>query len=418
MKTDDWTKAYRNIVTDAIGALSRERLRTTNLYLNIKPYEKGSVLGPEFQGIRARQRCLLVFADDDPMANFGHGCRYRFYAEESQSFLYEVPARFPPYLYDQPETVRVFHEPVRLRSTRDGIPLKISTPSPPSVSQERYAILFSGSSNRRHLNDLEYCYRMLIDRYGFKAANVLVLNFDGTLKVGRNLATKWPKQTSPNSTPYRMQIFGKADRSDFKRACQHIAGKLQPGDLLFIHTNGHGDALIADGQIQMPYVVCHDYSRYYAADFCVDLAVFDAHESMLIMMEQCYSGEFISHLIGASSSGQINARLLSVACASSKTSYGTGDGLFDRFALGWITSHLNKDPYGAAPIYLVDENGSGFVEASEAYSYAEKVADPRDKPVYADNPSTAGNPSAASTSNTASASNAATTPTAAGIRLG
>ena len=41
-------------------------------------------------------------------------------------------------------------------------------------------ILYSGMSNMRHLNDLEFCYRMLIDRYAFDPKNIYVLNYDGT----------------------------------------------------------------------------------------------------------------------------------------------------------------------------------------------------------------------------------------------
>ena len=213
----DWVRwyRYRDIINDALNAPPSKRRRTTNLYLDTVPHAQGSFIGPEFQEIRARQRCLLVFADDDPLANFGHPCRYRFYDEKTHAFLYEVAARFPPYLRAVPSTFRVFHEAVRAVRTRLRTPLEIipvptpiptPTPAPVPIARERYAILFSGSSERRHLNDLEYCYRMLTTRYQFKAANICVLNFDNTRSLREGgVANNWPAETSA-SDPTRSRF--------------------------------------------------------------------------------------------------------------------------------------------------------------------------------------------------------------------
>jgi hypothetical protein len=60
--------------------------------------------------------------------------------------------------------------------------------------------------------------------------------------------------------------------------------------------------------------------------------------------------------------------------------------VFDCFALGWITSHLQTDPYGVPPLGTVDLDTDGSIEASESYLYAEKVTSNQDGPVYADHP--------------------------------
>ena len=55
----------------------------------------------------------------------------------------------------------------------------------------RYAILFSGASNNRHTNDLEFLYRQLVDRFFFAEDNITVLNYDGTVNY-----SGWPKPVS------------------------------------------------------------------------------------------------------------------------------------------------------------------------------------------------------------------------------
>jgi hypothetical protein len=412
MNSEEWTLTFRDIINDARNALAHARRRTTNLYLETVPYMKGSVIGPEFQKIRARQRSILVFADDDPMANFGHPCRYRFYDERTHAFLYEVAAEFPPYLQSLPQTYKVFHEPVRpLRSTV-RTPLEITPPTqapgPAPAPRERYAILFSGSSDRRHLNDLEYCYRMLTERYGFNPANICVLNRDNTRKIrDGSVAMNWPEESGPIDAykiavppfpaslqpPPPLPRFP-ANRNGFKLACQLIGPKLQPQDLVFIHTNGHGGALLMGGQLQDPWLVGHDNQPFTVHQFCEELAALKQHESLLIVMQQCYSGQFIGPVVDAkgSASDQIKAKRLSIACASLDPSYSNEECTFNRFMFGWITAHLDKDPYGDPPGDVVDtDDVLGIIEAKEAYAYAENinVAHPFDHPECANAPAIA-----------------------------
>ena len=414
MSSEEWLLKYRDIISDALKALSRERRRTTNLYLETVPYMRGSVIGPKFQRIRARQRSFLVFMDDDPMANFGHRCRYRFYDEETHTFLYEIAAQFPPHLQSVPTTFKVFHEPVRARRSkrrrhrRDMDPAPPPTPAPApapaptsAAPRERYAILFSGSSDRRHLNDLEYCYRMLTEHYHFNRANVCVLNRDNTRRVrDGTFAINWPEESEPIDK-YRIPVPAfsppppptpglpcfPADRNGFQDACRLIAKNLQPADLVFVHINGHGGAMNPEmgGRLEDTWLVAHDEDAYYMDEFCSDLAILPEHESLLIMMQQCYSGRFISPVMAAkgSATDQIKAQRLSIACASLDPSYANEECTFDKFTFGWITAHLPNDPYGDPPATDVDTGGTaGVIEASEAYAYAASVnvAHPLDKP--------------------------------------
>jgi hypothetical protein len=261
-----------------------------------------------------------------------------------------------------------------------------------TAPRERYAILFSGSTDRRHINNLEYCYRMLVQRYLFKPANILVLNFDKSFTVTglsrrKSTATKWPDETSADSTKLMMpQPFDTANRAGFQNACQFI-GPVQPNDLVFIYTGGHGSASVDNGLIYQPRLIDYQRQPYYASDFCVDLGLLGAPQSLLILMQQCYSGEFIGPVLAALGlGGTIKAQTLSIACASMAAAHATDDGVFDCFALGWITSHLQTDPYGVPPLGTVDLDTDGSIEASESYLYAEKVTSNQDGPVYADHP--------------------------------
>jgi hypothetical protein len=113
MKCTDEGTPFRAIIADAIGALSKSRRNTTNIYLDTRVRKAGEAIGPEFQNIKTRQPCFVVFVDEHPRANFGHCCRYRFYGAKNQRFLLETPAAFPPYVDFAPETLIAIHQPVQ-----------------------------------------------------------------------------------------------------------------------------------------------------------------------------------------------------------------------------------------------------------------------------------------------------------------
>ena len=111
MRSND-PEAFRSIAEHAVGSLSRSRRLTANVYLDTRERERDELVGPTFQDIRTRQRCLVVFVDEHPRANFGHACRYRFYDAKTHRFLYETPAAFPPYVDFIPKTLVAVHRAV------------------------------------------------------------------------------------------------------------------------------------------------------------------------------------------------------------------------------------------------------------------------------------------------------------------
>jgi hypothetical protein len=366
----------------AFNSLTPERRQRTNLYLDQRIYEKGETLGPAFQKLVVPKRSVLVFADDDPLANYGHDCRYLLYDPETGKPHAELPARFPPYTTRKPETLTAFHEPMRLDPNpalfwvRPILRCPIIFPD-----GNRYAILYSGMSNMRHLNDLEFCYRMLVDRYGFDPKHIYVLNYDGALNTQDGAASHWPGDGSA----YRIKVTGQGTRAGFEAAINDLRTKIGGHDLLFIHTNNHGDN---DGSQSF---LCEypSWASYYANDFCAALHTLPRYRSLTVMMEQCNSGGFNTPVIAASTAD--NTVIASAAIAS-QSSYASPDGHWDSFARDWIAAQIGHDPYGAALAFNPDTNGNGAVESREAFAYANAstVRNPYDSPNYNESSSGAG----------------------------
>ncbi len=358
----------------AYSSLTRSPHLKTNLYIDQRVYDAGELIGPHFQQAAVTQPSILVFADDEPLANFAHPCRYMLYDAQTGDFQREIAARFPPYTHKPPETLEPFHESVRFESPAQKFRVRPIRRCPVILPEgNRYAILYAGMSNMRHLNDLEFCYRMLIDRYAFHPHNIFVYSYDGTLNTQDGPAGTWPG----DGTPYRIHVNGAGNRAGLESAFGVLKSKLREEDLLFIHTNNHGDN-DSGGSFLCEYP---SWGKYYATDCCNQLHALPRYRSLLVMMEQCNSGGFNVPVIESST-----ARHTSIASAAiaTQSSYASPDGHWDSFARDWIAAQVGHDPYGAALAHNPDTNGNGVIEADEAFAYALSVQNPSDTPNHQD----------------------------------
>jgi len=351
-----------NVKTNALASLAAAQRQTTNLHLDTQIYAAGTRLGPAIQNLVVDAPSILVFADDDPRANFGHNCRYLLHDPNTGALRRTLAARFPPYGLKPPATMTVFHEPI-VRAKPALIKLPFPRPIPIWFPDgNRYAILYSGMSDTRHLNDLEFCYRTLVDKYLFPPANIFVLNYDGTLNTKDGAPGLWPG----DNTAYRIKVTGKGNRAAFQAAFNSLKAKIKADDLLFIHTNNHGDNSGGQSYLcQYP-----DWSTYWANDFCTDLAVLPKFKSLLVMMEQCNSGGFNAPVIAHSPA---TATSIASAAIASQSSYSSADGNWDCFAFDWIAAQAGHYPNGGALSFNPDTNADGAIQASEAYHYANTV---------------------------------------------
>jgi hypothetical protein len=379
------------IQRDAFESMSWAKARSSNLYVETKPLKKGQVIQARHQKITIEQETIMVFADDAPLYNWAHPCRYLLYDAKSGRLYKEVKASFPPYLVEPPETYQAFHKPVAFMR-----PEKWRIEKYPRwdkvigdrlrwyIRGKRYAVLFSGGSNNRHVNDLEFLYRTLIEVYDFSPDRIYVLNYDGTINYsgGPKPVGNWPG----DNTPYRMLVNAAGIKSELVNVFDDLKGRLKRHDFLLIHTNNHGGHNGTEsylcGQQSPGYIAADDYM---ASDFAAKLSELPRFAQLMVMMEQCHSGGFNAPIIANSPADETT---VASACEEDKSSNGGPE--FDPFARDWIAAVTGADPYGAALAFDPDTNGDGVISASEAFDYADVIKDPYDTPVYDETPTGCG----------------------------
>ncbi|MDD1620348.1 MAG: hypothetical protein LUQ11_02620 [Methylococcaceae bacterium] len=369
------------IKSGVVSSISWRAARSTNLYLESSVLDKGTDILAYKQRIPIEQDTIMVFADDAPQYNWAHPCRYLLHDAQSGEFYREINAQFPPYMTaDVPKTFQAFHQPVRIADAELHYPVlpKLRCPIRWRKGQ-RYAVLFSGASNNRHTNDLEFLYRTLRDIYGFPAANIYVLNYDGGINYSGNPkpVVSWPG----NSTAYRMPTHGQGTKADMDAVLDTLMAKLKADDLLLIHTNNHGGHNGSES-----YLCTYSGADYHASDFACKLGTLPKFNCLMVMMEQCHSGGFNAPILTHSTATYTS---VSSACEELRSSIGGAD--FDPFARDWIAAMTGSTPYGGALASNPDTDGTGKVSAREAHNYADAVKDPYDTPVYSESSAAAGN---------------------------
>ncbi|MCD6430375.1 MAG: caspase family protein [Deltaproteobacteria bacterium] len=367
-------KILRAIKDGAFRRLPTKRRASTNLYVLEDVQPAKSVIKARHQAIPIKQPTAVVFVDDEPMANWSHDCRYLLHDADSGKLYQEVKAGFPSYLVNPPDTFKAFHTPIVAQNPLRKLwtlDREIVFPWPWRIRKgNRYAILFSGASNNRHTNDLEFLYRQLVDGFYFDEDNITVLNYDGTINYsgGPKPVTSWPG----DGTAYTMPVHGAGTKQALEDAIDALKPKLQQDDLLLIHTNNHGGYNGTES-----YLCTYSGPDYMASDFASKLRELPAFADLVVMMEQCHSGGFNDVVIEASTATRTT---FAAACTERKSSIGGAD--FDPFARDWIAAFAGADPYGAALVSDPDYDSSGRISAREGFAYADDVHHSYDSPVY------------------------------------
>lgn len=369
-----------SIKKDALGAISAEQSRTARFSISPHAYAAGHVFKLVDKQITLRQAAALVFVDLKPQANWGHPCQYRFHDPQTGKLLYEEDALFPPDLTGR-TTLETFHEPPitfqwRYRTVPwpwvPPIPWKYYGPFLPL--QERYAILWTSQiSNMRHVEDLEFLWRTLVNVYHFDPAKIYVLCYDGT--VGATDASNPVGNWAGNNTPYQMNVRYSATVANLQTVFNTLAKALDPSDLLFIHTNNHG----------APTGFCVDESSVVTpTQFGTMLAGLPAFETLAVTMEQCFSGAFQAPVIQ-----QSTAKNTVFASAVDANKESDGAAHFDPWALALIEALYGALPSGGA---LPSHPAGGTPVSLKAACDWAKANDTGsdDDPQYADKPAGCG----------------------------
>jgi hypothetical protein len=364
----------------AFQRLSVRERATTNLYLDQRVHRRGVQLGPESQQLFAPCDCVLVFADDHPLENFAHACRYLLFDASTGQFYEELRASFPPYGYRIPPGYVAFSTPILNQVRPEAFGISQPAVVPAAVPDgRRYAILFSGSNELRHMNSLEFCYRTLVDRFSFDTDDIFVLLADGTLHDLYGNVPLW--SGGDGTSAFRMQVTDTGDRPGFQRVMEKLAHKHKLGseDLLFIYTSGHGSTSGSES------VLCAYVGNYTASDFSSDLGTLPKHRALIVMMSQCDAGGFNDPVVAASSAKRTT---IASAVPLGVQSHASSDGFWDAFGRNWIAAQLGFGTDGLTKVDA-DTDDDGAIEAEEAFSYAEVVnatyaTDLQDDPVQND----------------------------------
>jgi hypothetical protein len=360
------------IKSGVVSGLSGTTAQSTNLYIESSVLKRGDHILAYKQRITLERDTIMVFADDAPRYNWSHPCRYLLHDAKSGEMYREVRAQFPPYMNTNvPKTYEAFHEPIRIQEAGLYYPILPWLRCPIRWNKgQRYAVLFSGSSNNRHTNDLEFLYRTLRDIYGFPATNIYVLNYDGTVNYNGtpHPVVSWPG----DSTAYRMSVNGQGTKAALDNVLDALKTKLKADDLLLIHTNNHGGHNGTES-----YLCTYSGSDYLASAFANKLGTLPKFFCLMVMMEQCHAGGFNGPILAHSTATYTS---VSSACEELQSSIGYAD--FDPFARDWIAAMTGNTAYGGALASNPDMDGSGKVSALEAHNYADSVKDPSDTPVF------------------------------------
>jgi hypothetical protein len=156
----------RDIVANALRAIYRDegyRSQEVNLFWKTQPLPAGGrlTLANAARELPTEQESYYVFADLDPLSNWGHAARHLFLSPTNGSLMHSESSQFPPREFvNKPQTFVPLHVPKVYTApvTPPFFLTKNVVPSgrPGRKSEQRLAILFSGNSNNRHVNDLEF----------------------------------------------------------------------------------------------------------------------------------------------------------------------------------------------------------------------------------------------------------------------
>jgi hypothetical protein len=372
---------------DVIRSQARIRLAragdaTTRLFLHDAVYRAGEVIQPGRAEIVVPRDSVIVFADDEPGKNWGHRCRYLLHDPKSGELIGELPALLPP-TFDFGERFVAFHEPAVASAALEAAvywPV-VSLPWWIFGDQARrwHAILYAGASMNRHVNDLEFLYRTLVNVYRVPKSRITVLSYDGTLTYNdadwqRHVGSigNWPG----NNTAYQMKIDGSGTRAELLAAIAAVGEKLGAKDNLLLHTNNHGNTV---GGVST--IISYQGDDTTQSDLADAIGALPKFNSLMVMMEQCFAGGFIDPIVNASP-----ASCTSVATAVDANTSSDGGADFDPFALAWINAITGAHADGSALSPAPATDAAGFVTAQGAFDYA-KATDtgPDDDPQFSAN---------------------------------
>ena len=318
------------------------------------------------------QNAYVYFIDEMPNANWTHPCQYVFIDKLSGN-LEVISASTPPY---NPEFT--LKTPIKFSTQLERVIEFDFSPSKSMsniVSQNgRYAVILSGGGSKesnyeRYWNDCSFIYKVLVQTYGYSPDNIYVIISDGTSsnKDRRKLDGTYdssPLDLDGNGTN---DIQYSATKTNISKVFDKLAEKLTPADNLLVFTTDHGYR--ADG---VSSIVLWDNVKMYPSEFATELNKINS-QNICVVMEQCYSGGFVSFLEG-------EGRVIMTACKADEVSWALSNRTYNEFVYHW-TSAMQKS-YPSGQVANADNNDNGIISMKESFEYAKLNDIANENPQY------------------------------------
>ena len=213
------SELFDQVKKDAYLRLKFNQRKTTNLHLDERVYEKGQTMGRDVRrssrsGPPSLSSRMIIRGRTSltPAAICFTTPRAASCTRKSRHSFRLLTGR-------SRETLRAFHEPVQSLAKDNLFRLRPFFRCPVLIpAYQRYAILYSGMSNKRHLNDMEFLYRTLIDIYGSAPTHIQAISYDGTL----NTQEEYSRSGRETDTAYRIQITGDGTRAALETAIDNL----------------------------------------------------------------------------------------------------------------------------------------------------------------------------------------------------
>lgn len=358
----------------ALNILKNQLDIDTNKDIEISVFEEKLPANTEIQLLGTslntpKYESWTFFIDDNPLANWGHPCRYAF-VNIANGNIKIIKQNMPPTTTKIKPIIHKYSNEtgvidLQLLKTQ-SIAAKTRALNKNKANND-YAVIISGGGdpNNNHIrywNDCATIYSILRNTYMYPKDHIYVIMADGTsTNEDRHLLNN-----QYDSSPLDLDGDGVDDiqysacKENIEFVFRQLAQRMTCDDNLFIFTTDHG-TLVGEDKKQAALILW-DNSIITDKEFATALNWINANK-INICMEQCYSGGFIDDL-------ESNSRLISTACRNDELSYATENKMYNEFAFHWSAAVLGSYPSGKKA--NADTNNDGKISMSEAFNYAKK----------------------------------------------